>query len=140
MKLCSFICALALAAFKIAGNANAETVSLNQLSAKQVSNLVYLQKRFGPEHFLVDVAFCESSLEHTNDDGTVKRGVVDPRDTGLMQINKGYHLEEARRLGFDLETRSGNVGYAEHLYRTQGRQPWSASAPCHSKIDLPEVV
>jgi len=121
----------------MATTANADRIRLNELSSKQIANLQYMQDRFGPGHFLVDVAFCESSLEHTNSDGTVKLGIVDPRDTGLMQINKGYHLSDAQRMGHDLNQRSENVNYAEHLYNTQGEQPWSASDECLSDLVLP---
>jgi hypothetical protein len=137
MKITTLVAAIALVAF--AGNVNAKTISLSSLSTKQIANLKYLQDRLGTNHILITVAFCESSLEHTESNGSVKLGDVDPRDTGLMQINKGYHLRDAQRMGLNLDSRDDNVTYAKHLFKTQGKQPWSASFPCMSTTRLPVV-
>ncbi len=61
---------------------------------------------------------------------TVLTGRIDPRDTGMCQINTYYHLETAEQLGYDIFTEEGNWGYAKHLKATQGVQPWRASASC----------
>lgn len=79
---------------------------------------------------LIQVARCESTFRHTLEDGSVLRGVVDPADTGVMQINKRYHEATATTLGLDLNDIYDNMAYARHLYEKQGTQPWSASAPC----------
>lgn len=79
---------------------------------------------------MIEVARCESTFRHKLSDGTILRGVVDPADTGVMQINKRYHEETAVSLGLDLENLQENLAYARHLYERQGTQPWSASQPC----------
>ena len=79
---------------------------------------------------MVQVARCESTFRHTLADGSVLKGVVDPADTGVMQINKRYHEKAATAMRLDLEDIYDNMAYARHLYETQGTQPWSASAPC----------
>ncbi|KKT78998.1 MAG: hypothetical protein UW75_C0029G0007 [Parcubacteria group bacterium GW2011_GWF2_44_8] len=79
---------------------------------------------------MVQVARCESTFRHTLADGSVLKGVVDPADTGVMQINKRYHEKAAAAMRLDLEDIYDNMAYARHLYETQGTQPWSASAPC----------
>lgn len=79
---------------------------------------------------MIQVARCESTFRHTLADGSVLRGRVDGRDTGVMQINTGYHAATAARLGLDLTDLTDNMAYARHLYEKQGTQPWSASAPC----------
>jgi hypothetical protein len=79
---------------------------------------------------LVEVARCESTFRHTLSDGTILKGKVDPADTGVMQINKRYHLKAANKLGLDLEDIYDNMAYARHLYEKQGVQPWSASSSC----------
>ena len=79
---------------------------------------------------MIQVARCESTFRHTLADGTVLRGVVDNRDTGVMQINTYYHGETAEQLGLDLENIYDNMAYARDLYERQGTQPWSASQPC----------
>lgn len=81
---------------------------------------------------MIQIARCESTFRHTLPDGTVLRGIVDPADTGIMQINKRYHSETAEKLGLDLDDIYGNMAYARDLYERQGTQPWSASAPCWS--------
>jgi hypothetical protein len=79
------------------------------------------------------VAFCESSLNHYDQNGKVLRGKVDSRDSGLYQINEFYHLEKSKELGLDIYTPEGNIKYAKYLLDTQGLQPWSASRKCWSK-------
>jgi hypothetical protein len=79
---------------------------------------------------MIQIARCESTFRHTLADGTVLRGVVDSRDTGVMQINMHYHGETAEKLGLDLTDLHDNLAYARNLYERQGTQPWSASAPC----------
>lgn len=83
-----------------------------------------------PPVFL-EVAECESETkQYVDGTDTPITGYVDSRDTGVFQINKGYHAAEAKRLGLDLDTPVGNIAYAKYLYETQGLQPWSASKPC----------
>ncbi len=79
---------------------------------------------------MVQVARCESHFRHTLADGTVLKGAVDGRDTGVMQINTGYHAAAAADLGLDLTDLRDNMTYARHLYETQGTNPWSASRSC----------
>ena len=79
---------------------------------------------------MIQIARCESHFRHTLADGSVLQGRVDSADTGVMQINKRYHLSEAQKLGLDLTELGDNMAYARHLYEKQGTQPWSASAAC----------
>lgn len=87
------------------------------------------------EHFkdtpiLKKVAACESHSRQFNEDGTVLRGWVNSQDVGVMQINEKYHLQAAKKLGYDIYTIDGNIGYAKHLYATQGVKPWVHSSSC----------
>lgn len=86
--------------------------------------------KYGVPDALIDVARCESTFRQFNDDGTVLRGVKDKRDVGVMQINEYYNGDEAKRLGFDIYTLDGNVGYAKYLYGKRGLKPWKASWNC----------
>jgi hypothetical protein len=79
---------------------------------------------------MIQIARCESTFRHTLEDGSVLKGRVDPADTGVMQINKRYHLQTATAMNLNLEDIYHNMVYARHLYEKQGTQPWSASAPC----------
>lgn len=85
---------------------------------------------------MAEVARCESTFRHTLADGSVLRGVVDNRDTGVMQINTFYHQVTADSLDLDLEDFYHNMAYARNLYERQGTQPWSASRPCWGKSQL----
>jgi len=79
---------------------------------------------------MIQVARCESTFRHHLADGTVLRGFVDQRDTGVMQINTFYHQVRADQLELNLEDIYENMAYARYLYEKQGLQPWSASQPC----------
>ena len=79
---------------------------------------------------MAEVARCESGFRHNLQDGSVLRGRVDSADTGIMQINKRYHLSSAAAMDLNLDNIYDNMAYARHLYETQGIQPWNASARC----------
>ena len=79
---------------------------------------------------MIEIARCEATFRHYLEDGSVLQGRVDPRDTGVMQINKYYHEATAIKMDLDVENIYDNMEYARYLYETQGVQPWSASAPC----------
>lgn len=82
---------------------------------------------------LIDVAYCESRFSQFNTDGSVTRGVVNPADVGVMQINEKYHLETSIKLGLDIHTLEGNLAYGKFLYETQGTRPWEYSSHCWNK-------
>ena len=79
---------------------------------------------------MIQIVCCESTFRHTLEDGSVLKGVVDPADTGVMQINKRYHEKTAATMKLNLDDIYHNMAYARHLYETQGTRPWNASAPC----------
>ena len=80
------------------------------------------------------VAFCESGLRHYDEFDHLVRGAQTPNDIGVMQIKTTVHGLNAKRLGFDLKTPEGNVGYANWLYRKEGLRPWNASRSCWEPI------
>lgn len=123
----------------LATSVSANQITLRDLSHEQQATLARISVTFAEFPDLIPVAFCESSLAHYNPDGSVKLGVKDPRDTGLMQINTRWHLEAARALGFDIFTEAGNKGYALHLRSTEGIQPWDNSRECWQDLTLPDV-
>jgi len=89
-----------------------------------------VRKYFSDIPVMIQVARCESGFRHTLEDGTVLKGRVDPRDTGVMQINSFYHGKKAAELGLDLLNLEDNMAYARYLYETQGIAPWNASSSC----------
>ncbi len=115
----------------IATTDNVETVEEAALIGADTEAKV--REYFSDIPVLIQVARCESTFRHTLEDGSVLRGKVDSRDTGVMQINTYYHATEAAELGLDLTVLEDNMAYARNLYERQGTQPWSASAPCWGK-------
>ena len=79
---------------------------------------------------MIQVARCESTFTHELSDGSILQGRVDPADTGVMQINKRYHLSTATAMELNLDDLYENMAYARNLYERKGTQPWSASMPC----------
>ena len=92
-----------------------------------------VQDYFSDVPIMVDVAYCESRYTQFNEDGSVHRGVINPADVGVMQINEKYHLETSLKLGIDIHTFEGNMDYARYLYETQGTGPWEYSSHCWNK-------
>ena len=99
-------------------------------SSKSVESAV--RNYFSDIPVMAEIARCESQFRHTLSDGTVLRGTVDSRDVGVMQINTGYHADEAKKLGLNLLDMKDNMAFARYLYKGQGTAPWQASAKCWS--------
>lgn len=89
---------------------------------------------------LVSICTCESGQgsgkpqQFDITTGKVLHGKVNPHDIGMCQINTDYHGKEASSLGMDISSESGNIDFANWLYKTEGSAPWSASRSCwHAK-------
>ena len=82
---------------------------------------------------MAEIASCESHFRQYGKDGSVLRGIVNNLDVGLFQINEHYHLERAKKLGYDIYSVEGNMAYAKLLFNEEGPTPWSSSSPCWSK-------
>lgn len=80
---------------------------------------------------------CESGLRQFDKNGNVLRGVVNPLDTGIAQINLKYHGARAEELGYDLFTEDGNIAFAKLLYKEQGTKPWHWSRHCWGSKIVP---
>ncbi len=77
------------------------------------------------------IAACESRMKHYNEKtGNVLQGAVTPGDIGLLQINSLVHEETARKLGFNVYSIYGNIGYGIKLYIEEGTRPWNSSKKC----------
>ncbi len=112
-----------------------DTAVARDLDPRTVSDVeVAVRDYFADIPALANVARCESQYRHTLANGSVLRGVVDPRDTGVMQINTYYHGDAAKKLGLDLTNFVDNMTYARHLYESQGLKPWSASKACWGQV------
>ncbi len=110
-----------------------EEVATVELKVTPENTEAIVREYFSDIPVMIQVAKCESTFQHTLTDGSVLRGKVDSRDTGVMQINTGYHAKTAAELGLNLENIYDNMKYARTLYERQGTQPWNASASCWSR-------
>jgi hypothetical protein len=76
---------------------------------------------------LVKICTAESGGKQFKKNGDVVRGVVNPSDVGICQINEYINNDEARRLGYDIFTEKGNKDYAVYLFMHRGTEPWNSS-------------
>jgi hypothetical protein len=142
-----FTIGLAMLVASVSGANSVDVASLDGIeSADSVEESIKLEVLEEPttvektvnEYFkdtpiLSKVAFCESRYRQFNAEGQVLRGVVNPKDVGVFQINEDYHLADSLKLGIDIYTLEGNLAYAKHLYETKGVSPWVHSSKCWSK-------
>jgi hypothetical protein len=94
----------------------------------------FVEKYFADIPIMIEVARCESRNRQFTPTGDIIRGEVNKFDVGVMQINEMYHLEDSRKLGYDIYTIEGNTAYARYLYERQGAKPWLSSSPCWAKF------
>lgn len=110
---------------------------VKEVSNKDIENMMstekYVRQYFKDIPIMIQIARCESTFRHLDDDGEIHRGRVNDADVGVMQINEFYHLETSEQKGLDIHTIEGNLAYARDLYERQGVQPWSSSKPCWGK-------
>jgi hypothetical protein len=100
----------------------------------------FVEKYFADIPIMIDIARCESRNRQFTPSGAVIRGEVNTLDVGVMQINEYYHLEDSRKLGYDIHTIEGNTAYARYLYERQGAKPWMSSSPCWAKFTESELA
>ncbi|MGE3539616.1 MAG: hypothetical protein AB7N91_19570 [Candidatus Tectimicrobiota bacterium] len=80
------------------------------------------------------IAQCESRGRQFTRQGKVLRGMRNPHDTGLFQINRVVWGEKAQALGYDLHTLEGNTQMARYIFENYGSEPWQSSAACWKRI------
>jgi len=112
--------------------AKTEAIS-NDRPLTSISVEAYVRDYFADEPLLAEIAKCESGFRQFDSRGRVIKGEVNQDDIGILQINKYYHEEEAVKLGFDIYTIDGNLGYAKWLYVKYGDTPWVYSSKCWKK-------
>lgn len=88
------------------------------------------------------IAFCESSWRQFDEEtGEPLRGVHNPQDVGLFQINEQYHLAKSQALGYDIYTTDGNLDYALYLLKEDGPKHWHWSKGCWNQdLTSDEIV
>ncbi len=96
-------------------------------STESIKSLV--EARFGANSAMSKVAGCESSYTQFSPSG---RPLKNPGSsaTGVFQILASVHRASALKMGLDIDTTLGNLGYAEVLYKANGLVPWEESRKC----------
>lgn len=101
------------------------------VSAKTITNAEWhVKDYFRDSPDLVKIAYCESTYRQFDKNGDVLQGRVNSDDIGIMQINRYYHGKTAIKLGYDIYSMEGNLGYAKWLYEHYGDRPWVHSKKC----------
>lgn len=118
--------------------ASRQAIASNSHSGMSKSQIEVEQRvnaYFANTPLLTQIAGCESRYNQFGKDGQIYRGEINNADVGVMQINEYYHLETSKKLGFDIHTLEGNMGYAKYLYDHEGSDPWSSSSYCWKKYE-----
>ncbi len=128
-------------AVELAPNAHVQTVLAYEDTAAPVPHYENTEQAvrtyFADTPILIRIAWCESEFHQTDPvTGKLIRGVVNPADVGVMQINEHYHGATATSMGIDLHDLYGNMKYARFLYREEGTAPWNASRACWQNPSL----
>ena len=123
---------------KVENNVTESSV-VRVIGNKEIENMMsteqYVRKYFADIPIMIQVARCESQYRQLDSDGEIHRGVVNPADVGVMQINEHYHLATSQKNNYDIYTIEGNTAYARSLYEKQGTAPWKSSKPCWGKYE-----
>jgi hypothetical protein len=124
MKWLVVACILAAVLFPSASTARTQS----SVSAPTVEKAV--RAKFANAPVLIKIARCESRFRHYDENGNVLMNEQGSSATGVMQLMSSYHKRPAAKLGYDITTLDGNLGYSLHLYKKQGTKPWNESKSC----------
>ncbi len=113
---------------------NAFADSLTPLHDNKETKLAIV-KLFADTPQMISIAQCESSFQQYTPKGSTFTG-GGGRYIGVFQIGKG-HTNSAKKLGFDIYTLDGNLGYARYMYQYEGIQPWRGCVKSTSSISKP---
>ena len=110
---------------------------VKEISHKEVESMMstedYVRKYFSDTPIMIAIAKCESHFRQLDPDGEIHRGVANPSDVGVMQINEFYHGIEAVKANYNIYTLEGNTTFARALYEKEGTDPWNSSKVCWGK-------
>jgi hypothetical protein len=111
----------------------------SQVKESEVTKTVYLtqaeveartREYFKDTPVMIEIARCESKFRQFTDAGNVLRGGSAGGMVGVFQFFESIHSTPAKALGFDITTLEGNLGYAKHVYTTEGTTPWNSAKAC----------
>jgi hypothetical protein len=96
----------------------------------QAQSEAKVREYFKDTPVMIEIARCESNFRQFTDSGSVLRGGSAAGMVGIFQFFESIHAPIAKKLGFDLVTVEGNLGYAKHVHATEGTTPWSSARDC----------
>lgn len=129
----SLICAVALAAIAFAGNANAEMLDNNELSAnpavqaEQIETMIEvvfepLEPQVpGIVDKMMDIAQCESTMQHLLPNRRLVRNTKSSA-AGVFQVLLVLHRPDYQKLGLDPRNVSDNIEFSAYLVERKIRQ------------------
>jgi len=89
---------------------------IDELSALYGQNAAFVKK----------IVQCESQFNPN----AVNHDAVVGKDIGLFQINTYYHLDNAKKMGYNIYDTEDNLLYGFQLLATAGSTPWKWSKGC----------
>lgn len=90
----------------------------------------YVRQEFPDAPVMVAIARCESRFRQFDSTGVVLKNPTSSA-RGVFQVMTSIHAAYAKaKLGLDVYTLEGNVGYARYLYERNGTRDWNASKAC----------
>lgn len=114
-------------------------LATSQVKESEITGTVYLtqaeveartREYFKDTPVMIEIARCESKFRQFTDSGNVLRGGSAGGMVGVFQFFESIHTTPAKALGFDITTLEGNLGYAKHVYNTEGTTPWNSAKAC----------
>jgi hypothetical protein len=105
------------------------TSSVLTATSTQVAIEKQVREYFADIPVMIEIARCESKFRQFTDSGAVLRGGAGGGMVGVFQFFESIHATPALKLGFDLKTIEGNLGYARHVYTESGSTPWKSCMP-----------
>ena len=124
--VCVFSINLGTTAEAATGTATTSTSTVHNATAVEAR----VRAVFADAPVMIEIARCESKFRQFTDSGNPLRGGAGRGMVGVFQFFESIHTAPAKALGFDLTTLEGNLGYARHVYDTQGTAPWNSARTC----------
>lgn len=115
-------------AFPVLAATSKTTVSTEFFTPAQSETKV--REYFKDTPVMIEIARCESAFRQYTDGGNVLRGGASGGMVGIFQFFESIHAVPAKNLGFDITTLDGNLGYAKHVYTSEGTVPWNPAKAC----------
>ncbi len=110
------------------------TSSVSEASTSPTEAIrVLVEGTFGTSSPMVAAAGCESGFRQFDDSGKPLKNPGSSA-TGVFQILGSVHRASALKMGFDIDTVEGNIGYAKVLYDANGTVPWNESKFCWGRL------